>query len=198
MNDFIDPTWEKYIKVSYSEALKNNASSIVSHLEKNKILDYKKIDGTKISSIKIGNSTFVYLPNNESYDWHSDSACTDLKSNKLTIQYHRFWIRLSYLTEGNPLEIGNWNSTGTIIGRDRYKIRKPNILIARIFPKPGKIVIFPSMMIHRVNTDTSNKKIINRWVMREFFETHNVFLNLSTIEIKDLYKKYFGNDYNWD
>ncbi|MBT7896997.1 MAG: 2OG-Fe(II) oxygenase, partial [Flavobacteriales bacterium] len=60
----------------------------------------------------------------------------------------------------------------------------------RIYPEPGKTVVFPCFMVHRIQPIVDNR----RWAIVTFIDNPN-YKNMNKKRLKSIYKRYF-NEYN--
>jgi len=124
----------------------------------------------------------VLLEQGDVYDWHSDSFSFENRTLS-NPRKGRYWTHIIYLTEGKPLEIGNWNPSG-VLGAD-FDYPEPSEIIARIYPSPGKTVTFPCFMVHRIQPTVDN----NRWTFVDFVTTmsYNGFKQSEYIKLANRY-----------
>ena len=128
----------------------------------------------------------ILLEQGDVYDWHSDSF--SFNQRILTNpRKGRYWTQIIYLTEGKPLEIGNWNPLGTL-GAD-FAYPEPSNIIARIYPSPGKTVTFPCFMVHRIVPPVTNR----RWTITTFIDSAK-YASFTKKDLTKAFKEYFAED----
>jgi hypothetical protein len=127
------------------------------------------------------------LEQGDVYDWHSDSFSFENRvlSNP---RRGRYWTHIVYLTEGKPLEIGNWNRSGNL-GAD-FDYPEPSETIATVYPTPGKTVSFPCFMVHRIQPTVDNK----RWTFVDFV-TRMAYNGFKQSDYLTFAKRYFNEDF---
>lgn len=129
----------------------------------------------------------MLLEQGDVYDWHSDSF--SFTNRKLSNpRPARYWTTVIYLTEGKPLEIGNWNPSGKLCADFDYP--EPSDIIAKIYPSPGKTVTFPCFMVHRIQPTVDN----DRWTFVDFVSS----MSYNSVKSKDYIKlanRYFNEDF---
>jgi len=182
--DFIHPDWQDCIFVSTNDLVKKSVKPLLKHIEANSFYDD---DHQKRRICRINGKTAILLSKGDTYGWHSDSFSF---SNRVLRNPRpgRYWTHIIYLTKGKPLEIGNWNPSG-ILGAD-FDYPEPSSIIARIYPSPGKTVIFPCFMVHRIQPTVDN----HRWTFVDFV-TVMKYNTISSSEYITLAKRYFNEDF---
>jgi len=91
-----------------------------------------------------------------------------------------------YLTEGKPFELGSWNPEGARVQETDFSAPEPDNIIARIYPKPGKTVLFPCFMVHRIQPLVDNY----RWAFVDFIDTPN-YSTKTKADLTSIFKRYF-------
>lgn len=184
VRDFIHEDWQDCIQTYTNELVKKNIQPLLKHIEANSFSDPNHQNRIICN---LNGKTAVLLEQGDVYDWHSDSFSFEGRqlSNP---RAGRFWTRIIYLTEGKPLEIGNWNPTGQL-GAD-FDYPEPSEVIATIYPSPGKTVTFPCFMVHRIQPTVDNK----RWTFVDFLSTVG-YNGFNTSRYNNLLKRYFNEDF---
>jgi len=156
MKDYISKEAEQYIEVGFSPIIAKNAKKIIEHFKPIiEPLNQRPDIGQNITPYFGGMLLMMY--ENDLYDWHFDGM--DYSKNKELPKIGSNYVYLYYLTKGSPLDIGGW----TTINRNFNTLNlNPDILLATIYPKPGKTLKFPPFLAHRVRTTS-----IERWVLRK-------------------------------
>ena len=183
MEDFVDDGWVDAIEIGFSKTIANNAHKLVEQCEKSvKYYGHQWV-------ANISNYTAVLLKPGEGYEWHFDNM--DYINGTLSCpRPNRYWRQLIYLTEGQPFEIGDWNPFGERVEQTEFSAPIPNNLLANIHPVPGRIIVFPCFMVHRIKPMVNNR----RWTIVSFIDSPNYKkMNKKTLEL--IYKRYF-NEYN--
>jgi len=182
--DIINPDWSDCINVSFSSLISKHAEPFLQLIEAR---SYSDPDHQNRQIAKISGKTAVLLSAGDTYDWHSDSFAFENRqlSNP---RPNRFWTHIIYLTEGKPLEIGNWNPTGNLL--DDFSYPEPSEIIARVYPTPGKTITFPCFMVHRIQPTVDN----DRWTFVDFITTMK-YNNTNSTEYINLAKRYFNEDF---
>jgi hypothetical protein len=144
--------------------------------------------GRRISR-KVKGITAYCLEPGDRYDWHSDTLMMTLDGEVVNARGSRYWTELTYVSEGSPIEIGNWHRGGNLLEYDMgtMNIPEPSEIIARIHPEPGKYVCFPSPFIHRVKPPVETR----RWAMVEFTAPQNYV----KIDYMATMKRYLHEDF---
>lgn len=181
MDDFISNLYLDFILVNHSPNIQKRANSLIELAESNKFWNPNH-NYYEASLFERGIVTTISKETPE-YPWHTDS----ISRNEYGIpvcRNNRKWTQIIYFQDGSPIELGNWNVKGNII-KDGPKstIYEPSELIARIYPKPGKTITFPSFIVHRV--PKTNK--FPRWAAVSFYDRYNPYYKLD----KELYDKAF-------
>jgi hypothetical protein len=182
MEDYIDPDWLDTIEIGFNEVIAKSASKIVAHSEANTQYFghqwYSDIGGKKAILIKPG----------EGYEWHFDNL--DYAKKKLTTaRSKRFWTHIIYLTDGQPLEIGSWAPDGERVEQTDFSAPEPDNILARIYPKPGKSVLFPCFMVHRIQPLVQK----NRWALVDFISSPD-YSTKTKKHLKIAFNRYFDEN----
>ena len=189
--DYISSEWSQYIKVYIDEKIKRNADKLVAQIEQTLSLENEKEH--RLVAVLNGVNINVYNKTNET--WHSDSIY--LYKGKLHANYpYRKWSKLVYLSEGSALQIGDWNRKGEVRVDKwiNWHLPEPNEIIANVYPEPGKVLVFPAFMNHRVEPPMNE----DRWRITDFSKKVGFENIVSTnAEYLQLAKKYFGENY-WE
>ena len=184
VHDFIHEDWQDCIKIYTNDLIKRNTKPLLKYIEANSFSDPNHQQRT---ICRLKDKTAVLLEQGDVYDWHSDSF--SFEGRQLSNPRRgRYWTRIIYLTEGKPLEIGDWNPTGNLEADFDYPT--PNEVIARIYPSPGKTVTFPCFMVHRIQPTVDNK----RWTFVDFL-TSVGYNGFTTTTYFDLAIRYFNEDF---
>lgn len=185
MEDFIDDRWIDSIHIGFNEEIAKKAYKIVEHCEKN----YYWYGHQWICNF--AGQTAILLKPGEGYEWHFDNM--DYTNGILSCpRPSRFWTHLIYLTDGQPFEVGNWNPKGLRVEQTDFSAPEPTEIIARIYPIPGKTVIFPCFMVHRIQPLVKK----NRWAFVSFIDKPN-YNTVNKKQLTNIYKRYF-NDNIWN
>ena len=183
MEDFIDDEWVDAIDIGFNKTIANNAHKLVKQCEKNvKYYGHQWV-------ANISNHTAILLKPGEGYEWHFDNM--DYINGILTCpRPSRYWSQLIYLTEGQPFEIGDWNPSGERVEQTDFSAPIPNKVLARIYPIPGRTVVFPCFMVHRIKPIVNNR----RWTIVSFIDSPS-YKNMNKKTLELIYKRYF-NEHN--
>ena len=98
--------------------------------------------------------------------------------------------QLTYLTDGQPFEIGDWNPLGERVEQTEFSAPIPNTILARVHPMPGVTVVFPCFMVHRIKPVVNNR----RWAIVSFIDNPN-YKNMDKKTLQLIFKRYF-NEHN--
>ena len=184
MVDEIDPKWQDCIFVNKNDFIAKSIKPLLKYIEANSYTDPHH-QNRIICDLK--GKKAVLLEQGDVYSWHSDSF--SFNQRILTNpRKGRYWTQIIYLTEGKPLEIGNWNPLGAL-GAD-FAYPEPSNIIARIYPSPGKTVTFPCFMVHRIQPTVDNK----RWTFVDFMSIMK-YNTINSSEYITLAKRYFNEDF---
>ena len=184
MVDFVDPDWQDCIFISTNNLVKKKVKPLLKYIEANSYSDPNH-QGRIICDLN--EKKAVLLEQGDVYDWHSDSFSFSNRTLS-NPRKGRYWTRIIYLTEGKPLEIGDWNPLG-ILGAD-FDYPRPSNIIARIYPSPGKTVTFPCFMVHRIQPTVNNK----RWTFVDFVSVMK-YNTINSSEYITLAKRYFNENF---
>ena len=182
MEDYINPEWVDIIELGFNKTIAKAASKIVAHAENNIQYFghqwYSDIGGKKAILIKPG----------EGYEWHFDNL--DYANQKLTTSRpSRFWTHILYLTDGQPLEIGSWSPEGDRVEQTDFSAPEPTDILARVYPRPGKSIMFPCFMVHRIQPMVTK----NRWALVDFIESPN-YSTKNKKQLKTAFNRYFDEN----
>lgn len=192
MNDFIHDDWSDCVITYENPKIVKNLDKLLEELKDNIFDDPKRPHRTMS---KLG-EVVVMIHNKQIENWHSDSVY--YRDGKLsTHDRKRYWSKITYLTEGSALSLGNWNPSG-FFKEDRWPdpdwhLPYPDEILATIYPSPGKTVLFPAFMNHRVEPPMTK----DRWTLVEFnsvLEYKNLVENSKQYE--ELAKRYFREHYS--
>jgi hypothetical protein len=182
MEDYIDPNWVDIIEIGFNDTVAKAANKIVAHCENN--IQYF---GHQWYS-DIGSKKAILLKPGEGYEWHFDNL--DYADKRLTTaRAKRFWTHIIYLTDGQPLEIGSWSPDGDRVEQTDFSAPEPNIILARIYPKPGKSVLFPCFMVHRIQPLVQK----NRWALVDFVASPD-YNTKTKKHLKIAFNRYFDEN----
>lgn len=180
MDDYIVKHWKHAISVSHSEMIANNAEKLVK-LAESKVERY----GNQWRADIAAGMTAILLKPGEAYQWHFDNL--NYADKKISCpRPNRYWTQIIYLTEGKPLEIGDWNPEGERVLETEFSAPEPNKIIARIHPIPGKTVVFPCFLVHRIQPPVQN----NRWAVVNFVQEEN-YKGKTKRDLRNIYYGYF-------
>ena len=182
MEDYIDSRWRDAVEIGFSEKVAKKASKIVEYCEK--ITSFTDINGELMLLVK---SLYLLKPG-EGYEWHFDNL--DFAEKRLTTaRPGRFWTHMIYLTEGKPFEIGSWSPKGDRVEQTDFSAPEPDEILVRIYPKPGKTVLFPCFMVHRIQPLVDNR----RWAFVDFVGTPD-YMNKTKKDLTNIFNRYFDED----
>jgi len=157
VEDYISDEGSSYVEISFSDKVAEHANTIIMHsrsrLTKKEHLNLRLGKGSNqwIINDLLGGTGIMMEPN-ETYDWHFDAI--DYEKGIDFPVLNNYYSKMTYLTSGEPLELGGWTKIHkSFAPRDLH----PNVLLARIYPKAGKIVKFPAFMVHRVPKTSSER-----------------------------------------
>lgn len=187
VHEFILPEWEDCIFIEHNALIAKNAQRLIEMFEATAYHD-EGHQGRRISR-QIPKQTAYCLEPGDQYDWHSDTLMMTLDGDIVNARGDRYWTQLTYVSEANALEIGNWNSKGKLLEYDMgtMNIPEPSEVIARIAAKPGRVVTFPSPFLHRVQPPIEKR----RWAIVNF-DAPRGFKPVNYIE---LMKRYMNEDF---
>ena len=179
MGDYIANEWKDAVEIGFSKEIANKADKIVKYCMDN----YQK-HAHQWKCDFAGKSAILLKPG-EGYEWHFDNL--DFTEKRLTTSRPgRFWTHMIYLTEGKPFELGSWNPKGDRVQETDFSAPEPDNIIARIYPKPGKTVLFPCFMVHRIQPIVDNY----RWAFVDFVDTPN-YSTKTKADLTSIFKRYF-------
>lgn len=182
MEDYVNPDWVDAIEIGFNSTIGDYAKSIVKFCNEN-VVRY----GNQWRC-DIGGKTAILLKPGEGYEWHFDNLdFTDGKLNQA--RKNRYWTHIIYLTEGKPLEIGTWNPTSERVKETDFSAPKPQDIIARIHPKPGKTTVFPCFMVHRIQPIVDNY----RWAFVDFVSSPN-YHRKTIKDLNTIFNRYFDEN----
>lgn len=183
MEDYIDPEWADAVTVGFSESIAKSSTKLVDYCSKN----YTRYGHQW--RCDVADKVAILLKPGEGYEWHFDNM--DFINGVLSCpRPNRYWSQLTYLTDGQPFEIGDWNPLGERVEQTEFSAPIPNKILARVHPKPGVTVVFPCFMVHRIRPVVINR----RWAIVSFIDNPNYKkMNKKTLEL--IFKRYF-NEYN--
>ena len=84
----------------------------------------------------------------------------------------------------------NWNPEGKRVEQTDFSAPKPTKILARIYPQPGKIVVTPCFMVHRIQPLVTR----HRWAIVTFIDNPN-YRDKNKKMLEQIYKRYF-NEYS--
>ena len=131
----------------------------------------------------------IKLTPEKHYDWHFDNCDWDFETKKINYSHGRYWTHLIYLTDGAHLELGALNIDKKVAVETKWSAPPTDKIIAKIYPEPGKSIIFPSFMAHRVHPHITK----DRWTLSEFIT--RVDYEGFTQETYDKAKELYYNEY---
>ena len=179
MEDYIAEEWSDAVEIGFSEEIAKKADKIVKYCMTNYI---KHAHQWKCD---FAGKPAILLKPGEGYEWHFDNL--DFAQKRLTTSRPgRFWTHMIYLTEGKPFELGSWNPEGTRVQETDFSAPEPDNIIARIYPKPGKTVLFPCFMVHRIQPIVDNY----RWAFVDFVDTPD-YSTKTKADLTSIFKRYF-------
>ena len=183
MEDFIDPKWSFCIKKDFNNSIAKSAEKIIKKAESH-VTWY----GNQWVSTFLPTGVCILLKPGDGYDWHFDNL--DYTDGIISVpRPNRYWTEVIYLNKGTPLEIGTWNPMEKRVYETEFSAPIPKEIIARIYPVPGKSVIFPCFMVHRIVPPVTNRRsTITTFVDRTEYK------NLSNKDLTLGFKKYFAQD----
>lgn len=182
MEDYIKDGWADAVEIGFNEPIARRASDIVEYCEKN----YYN-HGHQWRCDFAGKVAILLKPE-EGYEWHFDNL--DFAERKLTTSRPgRFWSHLVYLTEGKPFEIGSWNPTGDRVEQTDFSAPEPKEILIRVYPKPGKTLLFPCFMVHRIQPIVDNR----RWAFVDFVDTPD-YSTKTKKDLTNIFNRYFDEN----
>ena len=182
MEDYINDQWVDAVEIGFNETIARQAPNIVKHCEKNYFHSGHQW------RCDFAGKTAILLKPGEGYEWHFDNL--DFAEKKLTTSRpNRFWSHLIYLTEGKHFEIGSWNPKGNRVEQTDFSAPEPDEILVRIFPKPGKTLLFPCFMVHRIQPIVDNR----RWAFVDFVGEAN-YSTKTKKDLTNIFNRYFDED----
>ena len=179
MEDYIKNGWSDAVEIGFNETIARQASNIVKFCEKNYISH-----GHQWRCDFAGKVAILLKPG-EGYEWHFDNL--DFAEKRLTTSRPgRFWSHLVYLTEGKPFEIGTWNPKGDRVEQTDFSAPEPDEVLIRVYPKPGKTLLFPCFMVHRIQPIVDNR----RWAFVDFVGTPD-YGSKTKKDLTNIFNRYF-------
>ena len=179
MEDYIKDGWGDAVEIGFNETIARQATNIVKFCEKNYILH-----GHQWRCDFAGKVAILLKPG-EGYEWHFDNL--DFAERRLTTSRPgRFWSHLVYLTEGKPFEIGTWNPKGDRVEQTDFSAPEPDEVLIRVYPKPGKTLLFPCFMVHRIQPIVDNR----RWAFVDFVGSPD-YGSKTKKDLTNLFNRYF-------
>ena len=180
MEDFIDSAWTDAIGITFNDAIAKNAGKIVKECERT-----VKYYGHQWVADFAGYKAILLKPG-EGYEWHFDNM--DYVNGKLSCpRPERYWSEIIYLTDGQPYQVGNWNPKGKRVEQTDFSAPEPTKILATIYPTPGKVVITPCFMVHRIKPLVTK----HRWAIVTFIN-HPYYKDKTKKNLESVYKRYFS------
>lgn len=186
-HDYLHPDWVDCIFCNTNEVVAKNSQRLIELFEATSFYD-EGHQGRRISR-KINGKVAYCLEPGDRYDWHSDTLMMTLDGTITNARGSRYWTQLTYVSEGNPIEIGNWHRGGNLLEYDMgtMNIPEPSEIIARFYPEPGKTVCFPSPFLHRVKPPVEQR----RWAIVDFSAPRN----FKKVSFEQIMKRYMNEDF---
>jgi hypothetical protein len=182
--DYLHPDWTDCVFVRENTLVKKSIKPLLKYIEANSFYDDQH---QKRRICRVKDKTAILLSAGDNYGWHSDSfSFTDRRLDNP--RPNRYWTQIIYLTEGKPLELGNFDRTG-ILNED-FDYPTPSKIIATIYPEPGKTVTFPCFMAHRIQPTVDN----DRWTFVDFVSVMK-YNTINSTEYINLAKRYFNESF---
>ena len=180
MEDFVNSNWLDAISISFNETISKRANLLVEQCEKT-VRNYGHQWVANIAGY-----TAILLKPGEGYEWHFDNM--DYVNGRLSCpRPNRYWSEIIYLTTGQPYEVGNWNPKGERVEQTDFSAPSPTTILARIYPIPGKVVVTPCFMVHRIKPLVTE----NRWAIVTFIDNPN-YKDKTKKDLENIYKRYFN------
>ena len=182
MEDYINPEWADAVTIGFNESIAKNATKIVEYCEKNYTYYGHQW------RCDVAGKVAILLKPGEGYEWHFDNL--DFAKRRLTTSRpDRFWTYMIYLTEGKPFEIGSWSPVGDRVEQTDFSAPEPDDILVRIYPKPGKSVMFPCFMVHRIQPIVDNR----RWAFVDFVDSPD-YLGKTKKDLTNIFNRYFDEN----
>ena len=182
--DFIHPDWQDCIFVSTNNLVKKTVKPLLKHIEANSFYDNNH---QKRRICRVNGKTAILLSAGDTYGWHSDSFSFTNRHLE-NPRPNRYWTQIIYLTEGKPLELGDFNSQGEL--NEDFDYPTPKSIIATVYPEPGKTITFPCFMAHRIQPTVDN----DRWTFVDFVSVMK-YNTINSSEYVTIAKRYFNEDF---
>jgi len=182
MEDYIKDGWSDAVEIGFNETIARQATNIVKYCEKN------YINHGHQWRCDFAGKVAILLKPGEGYEWHFDNL--DFAEKRLTTSRPgRFWSHLIYLTEGKPFEIGTWNPKGDRVEQTDFSAPEPDEVLIRVYPKPGKTLLFPCFMVHRIQPIVDNR----RWAFVDFVGEPD-YGSKTKKDLTNIFNRYFDED----
>tara|TARA_B100001996_G_C18484424_1_gene525071 strand:+ start:149 stop:694 length:546 start_codon:yes stop_codon:yes gene_type:complete len=180
MEDYINGDWLDTISISFNKTIAKNAGSIIKKCEP-EIRNfghqwYANFAGYKVILLKPG----------EGYEWHFDNM-NYINGELSCPRPSRYWSEIIYLSDGQPFQVGNWNPKGTRVEQTEFSAPEPTEILATIYPTPGKVVVTPCFMVHRIKPMITK----NRWAIVTFIDSP-YYKDKTKKDLENTYKRYFN------
>lgn len=183
MEDFIASEWQFCIKLDYSESIAKSAEKIIEKAE-----SCVEWYGNQWVAKFLPTGICILLKPGEQYDWHFDNL--DYTDGVLSVpRPNRYWTEVIYLNEGTPLEVGTWSPKENRVWETEFSAPVPQDIIAKVYPKPGKIIRFPCFMVHRIVPPVENR----RWTITTFVDKIK-YKDFSQKDLTKGFERYFAKD----
>tara|TARA_B100000686_G_C16660977_1_gene900929 strand:- start:534 stop:1085 length:552 start_codon:yes stop_codon:yes gene_type:complete len=182
MEDYINGDWLNSISINFNKTIAKNAEKIIKKCEP-KIRNfghqwYANFAGYKVILLKPG----------EGYEWHFDNM-NYINGELSCPRPERYWSEIIYLSDGQPFQVGNWNPNGERVEQTEFSAPEPTEILATIYPEPGKVVITPCFMVHRIKPMITK----NRWAIVTFID-NPYYKDKTKKDLENTYKRYFNVD----
>ena len=183
MEDFIAPEWQFCIKLDYNESIEKSAKKIIEKAE-----SCVEWYGNQWVAKFLPTGICILLKPGDQYHWHFDNL--DYTNGILSVpRPNRYWTEVIYLNEGTPLEVGTWSPKENRVWETEFSAPTPQDIIAKVYPKPGKIVRFPCFMVHRIQPVVDNR----RWAFVDFVGEAN-YSTKTKKDLTNIFNRYFDED----
>ena len=73
--------------------------------------------------------------------------------------------------------------------RNRFSAPEPKKIFARIYPEPGKSMMFPCFMVHRIRPVVDNRN----WAFVDFVSSPN-YMGKTKQDLTNIFNRYFDED----
>ena len=179
---FIDPEWRDCIEIGFNRKIADTSERIVKYCEEH-VTRY----GHQWRCDFAGKVAILLKPG-EGYEWHFDNM--DFTGGELNeARNNRYWTHIIYLTKGQPFEIGSWNPESSRVLETDFSAPEPKKILARIYPEPGKSMMFPCFMVHRIRPVVDNR----RWAFVDFVSSPN-YMGKTKQDLTNIFNRYFDED----